>query len=589
MRLERRGKKEMTEEKKVMMLEDWKGDKQEGMLIPHSSIVKKSMIKKVYPRIDEDESSYQRFAFAPTKALACFNDADFACKVYSIKGTDNSIKAIICIYANDTDIVCGVLDLKESTLYFSQGLNSKQFFIVYYMIMAKAMIVELMNEGKSTFIDLFQRMDFSLIDNPAYEKNFIQADQYELVGELSSALLYYANMTDSFVQINSAKEFCQSMPKLDIDDEVTEWMTPFRYKVFNSDYEMKIDEFIKSTKHIELLRAETYIPKAKKRKDKKFSLRSFLKKDWEMMSELEAANLPPFLQMERDRVHKKFLGNQDSLDKRTCRLIEQIYNGDLKAMSFSGPAGSGKTTTAELIAGCLHLPFQLVVGKAGVDTSVYLGYESIVAKDGSSITKWKDGPITQAVRYGAVLLFDEVNLAAPEVVGTLNTLLDDSKALVLDSGEVVKANPKFMYIESMNRGVGYCGTEDTNLSHDNRLLQVRFASMPKQKEIDILEKTTGYHDREILSILVDVEKEAKKSIQDPSSQLVSIRDLQRWITEAKYTGEWILSAVDTIITSLVLKDESLEEITQRSVLANGGIGADLLELIMDKLEGYYYD
>lgn len=583
----------MTEEKKVMMLEDWKGDKQEGMLIPHSSIVKKSMIKKVYPRISKDEeSAYQRFALAPTRALTCFNDADFAMKVYSIKGTDNSIKAIVGIYANDSNVVCGVLNLNESTLYFSEAPSSKQFFIVYYMIMAKAMIVELMNEGegKSTFMDLFQRMDFSLIDNPSYEKSFIQADQYELVGELSSALLYYAKKTRNFVRIDSAKEFCQSMPKLDIDDEVTEWMTPFRYKVFNSDYEMKIDEFIKSTKRIELLRAETYIPKAKKRKDKKkFSLRSFLKKDWEMMSELEAAGLPPYLQMERDRVHKKFLENQDSLDKRTCRLIEQIYNGDLKAMSFSGPAGSGKTTTAELIAGCLHLPFQLVVGKAGVDTSVYLGYESIVAKDGSSITKWKDGPITQAVRYGAVLLFDEVNLAAPEVVGTLNTLLDDSKALVLDSGEVVKANPKFMYIESMNRGVGYCGTEDTNLSHDNRLLQVRFASMPKQKEIDILEKTTGYHDREILSILVDVEKEAKKSIQDPSSQLVSIRDLQRWITEAKYTGEWIESAVDTIITSLVLKDESLEEITQRSVLANGGIGADLLELIMDKLEGYYYD
>ena len=582
----------MTETKMTLMtLERWRGDDQEGMRVPHSSIIKNSMIKKVYPRISKNSAyqAYQRFAFAPTKALTCFNDADFAMKVYSIKGTDNSIKAIVGIYANDSNVVCGVLNLNESTLYFSKDHTSKQFFIAYYMIMAKAMITELMNEGKSTFMDLFQRMDFSLIDNPSYEKEFIQADQYELVGELSSALLYYAKKTRNFVRIDSAKEFCQSMPKLDIDDEVTEWMTPFRYKVFNSDYEMKIDEFIKSTKHIELLRAETYIPKAKKRKDKKFSLRSFLKKDWEMMSELEAANLPPFLQMERDRVHKKFLGNQDSLDKRTCRLIEQIYNGDLKAMSFSGPAGSGKTTTAELIAGCLHLPFQLVVGKAGVDTSVYLGYESIVAKDGSSITKWKDGPITQAVRYGAVLLFDEVNLAAPEVVGTLNTLLDDSKALVLDSGEVVKANPKFMYIESMNRGVGYCGTEDTNLSHDNRLLQVRFASMPKQKEIDILEKTTGYHDREILSILVGIEEEAKKSIQDPSSQLVSIRDLQRWITEAKYTGEWIESAVNTIITSLVLKDESLEEITQRSVLANGGIGADLLELIMDKLEGYYYD
>lgn len=558
---------------------DWKGE--DGKRIPWSTIVSGTPIEteKTYSK-----KSATRFAYKPTQAITMFNYENIAFKLYTIE-QNNELKglALLAKSKEDVNVFCSIL--KEGVLYST----SPDSYLNNYLFLFREMNKEIKAGGKSPLMELFMSLDYSALDDEK-SKIAIQKDQEDLVGEISSVLNLAWEETKEISLIENRRDFLQAMPKLALQNKVTEWCQPFRYKKFPIEEELEIEKFVKATKRLELLTATEFVkPEQRAKKKRKFSLSSFLKKDWQMMSELEAANLPPVLQMERDRVRKKFEENKDLLDRRSCRMIEQIYNGDLKAASFSGPAGSGKTTAAELIAGALHLPFQLVVGKAGVDTSVYLGYESIVAKNGVSITKWHDGPITQAVRYGAVLLFDEVNLAAPEVVGTLNTLLDDSHALVLDSGEVVKANPKFMYIESMNRGVGYSGTEDTNLSHDNRLLQIRFGAMTKKREIAILEKTTGYHDQDILSILVDIEKEAKKSIQDPSSQLVSIRDLQRWIKEAKYTGEWIESGIDTIITSLVLKDDSLDEITERTIFANGGIGADILDLIMDRLEGRYYD
>ena len=179
-------------------------------------------------------------------------------------------------------------------------------------------------------------------------------------------------------------------------------------------------------------------------------------------------------------------------------------------------------------------------------------------------------------------------MTSPEVIGTLNTLLDDTRALVLDNGEVVKADPRFTYIEAMNRGAGYCGTEETNLSHDNRMLQVRFAEMSIEKETDILMKNTGYENRTIVEKLCRIERFCKENIQDNSSQLVSIRDIERWIKDAKYTQDWLESGLDTVITSLVCKDEEYDEITPETIAAIGGIAHLVYEQMKLELEDEEY-
>lgn len=437
---------------------------------------------------------------------------------------------------------------------------------MYYMLMAKRFA-----EDNKDFEKLWFSLDFSLKNDKNHKEVYLEENQRKEFGYVVSALTYYCFEEFSEVLWYNDEAF-QKEAEVFLKGDKLKYIdfTPWINQDLESDIQIPIPKF------------------EKKKKPKKTSSKDFWKQDFSLMTDEEAEKLPQFLQLSREECMKLFEENKDTLTSRQKRLIQMIHAGDAKNISFSGPAGSGKTTVAKIIAGALHLPLRLVTGKAGVDTSVYLGYESIQSENGVSVTKWHDGPITEAVRYGALLLFDEVNLTSPEVIGTLNTLLDDTRALVLDNGEVVKADSRFTYIEAMNRGAGYCGTEETNLSHDNRMLQVRFAEMSIEKETDILMKNTGYENRNIVEKLCRIERFCKENIQDNSSQLISIRDIERWIKDAKYTQDWLESGLDTVITSLVCKDEEYDEITPETIAATGGIAYLVYEQMKLELEDEEY-
>ena len=109
--------------------------------------------------------------------------------------------------------------------------------------------------------------------------------------------------------------------------------------------------------------------------------------------------------------------------------------------------------------------------------------------DGNVIMK--DGPLTEAVRHGAVYVAEEMNFARPAVIAVLNTLLDSNSSIILPSGEVVKAHPNFKLIGTINPG--YAGTRDLNKALINRfsiILQVnRMTDTQMQK---IIKNTVGY-------------------------------------------------------------------------------------------------
>lgn len=437
---------------------------------------------------------------------------------------------------------------------------------MYYMLMAKRFA-----EDNKEFEKLWFSLDFSLKHDKNHKEVYLEENQRKEFGYVVSALTYYCFEEFSEVLWYN-DETLQKEAEIFLKGDKVKYIdfTPWINQDLESDIQIPIPKF------------------EKKKKPKKVSSKDFWKQDFALMTDEEAKELPQFLQLSRNECRELFEENKETLTSRQKRLIQMIHAGDAQNISFSGPAGSGKTTVAKIIAGALYLPLRLVAGKAGVDTSVYLGYESIQSENGVSVTKWHDGPITEAVRYGALLLFDEVNLTSPEVIGTLNTLLDDTRALVLDNGEVVKADPRFTYIEAMNRGTGYCGTEETNLSHDNRMLQVRFAEMSIEKEASILMKNTGYENRNIIEKLCRIERFCKENIQDNSSQLISIRDIERWIKDAKYTQDWLESGLDTVITSLVCKDEEYDEITPETIAATGGIAYLVYEQMKLELEDEEY-
>lgn len=64
---------------------------------------------------------------------------------------------------------------------------------------------------------------------------------------------------------------------------------------------------------------------------------------------------------------------------------------------------------------------------------------------------WEDGPVVQAMRRGEVLLLDEINLAKPQVIESLNSLFDKG-FLTLDDhqGEVVSLDPYARVFAAIN-------------------------------------------------------------------------------------------------------------------------------------------
>ena len=81
----------------------------------------------------------------------------------------------------------------------------------------------------------------------------------------------------------------------------------------------------------------------------------------------------------------------------------------------------------------------------------------------------------------------------------------------------------------------------------------------------------------------EVEKYIRKNIEDPTNQYISISEVQGWIGEAEYTGEWVQSACDTILAPLMEQDESYEDYSIETIGNCGGFAQETLEYIQDLL------
>ena len=114
---------------------------------------------------------------------------------------------------------------------------------------------------------------------------------------------------------------------------------------------------------------------------------------------------------------------------------------------LTGPMGSGKSSLIRQVAARLNLPLIEVNAKTRLEVADLVGYRTALGGD----VLFQDGPLTRALREGAWLLLDEVDLMEPgELVG-LNTVLDGGPLVIPDNGgEVVWPAPGFGLICTAN-------------------------------------------------------------------------------------------------------------------------------------------
>ncbi len=114
------------------------------------------------------------------------------------------------------------------------------------------------------------------------------------------------------------------------------------------------------------------------------------------------------------------------VQKEECaRIVAAIM--DNEKILVTGPTGSGKSSLIKYVCSLLGAPFIRINMSADAESSVLFG--QLVVREGATV--WEDGPITEAVRYGGVVLIDEWELMPPEISMGLQNLLEDDGYLFL--------------------------------------------------------------------------------------------------------------------------------------------------------------
>jgi cobaltochelatase CobS len=96
-------------------------------------------------------------------------------------------------------------------------------------------------------------------------------------------------------------------------------------------------------------------------------------------------------------------------------------------VNIVGPTGSGKSSMVKYVCAILRIPFVRINGRGDLESSGLLG--QLTAQNGSTV--WQDGLVTFAVRNGAWLCLDEWTLIPPEILMTLQYLMEDGGKLIV--------------------------------------------------------------------------------------------------------------------------------------------------------------
>jgi nitric oxide reductase NorQ protein len=160
---------------------------------------------------------------------------------------------------------------------------------------------------------------------------------------------------------------------------------------------------------------------------------------------------------------------------------------------LKGPTGCGKTRFVEYMAwklgGAEAVPGNLITVACHEDlTGSDLVGRYLIKGDE---TIWVDGPLTQAVRSGAVCYLDEIVEARKDTIVLIHPLTDHRRILPIDKrGEIIEAHPDFLLVISYNPGYQSV-LKDLKHSTRQRFVTIDFDYPPRDKEAQVIAHESG--------------------------------------------------------------------------------------------------
>lgn len=184
-------------------------------------------------------------------------------------------------------------------------------------------------------------------------------------------------------------------------------------------------------------------------------------------------------------------------------LFEAAYRSRIPIM-LKGPTGCGKTRFVEHMAWKLGRPLITVSCHEDMTASDLVG-RYLLDADG---TLWHDGPLTLAVRSGAICYLDEIVEARQDTTVVIHSLTDDRRVLPLEKkNEVVRAHPDFHLVISYNPGYQSV-LKDLKESTKQRFGAIAFSYPEATIEAEIVAAEAGV-DRRTADTLVRIAQRSR--------------------------------------------------------------------------------
>lgn len=172
--------------------------------------------------------------------------------------------------------------------------------------------------------------------------------------------------------------------------------------------------------------------------------------------------------------------------KQEVELFEAAYAAKLPVM-LKGPTGCGKTRFVEYMAYRMNRPLITVACHEDLSATDLVGRFLLEGEE----TVWHDGPLTTAVRSGAICYLDEVVEARKDTVVIIHPLTDDRRRLPIEKrGTVIEAPPEFMLVVSYNPGYQSI-LKDLKQSTRQRFVAMEFDYPNAEDEAAIVAKEGG--------------------------------------------------------------------------------------------------
>ncbi|MEQ8858521.1 MAG: CbbQ/NirQ/NorQ/GpvN family protein [Pseudomonadales bacterium] len=176
-------------------------------------------------------------------------------------------------------------------------------------------------------------------------------------------------------------------------------------------------------------------------------------------------------------------------------VFQAAYDARLPVL-LKGPTGCGKTRFVE------HMTWRLFRDGKAKDVAVPLitisCHEDLTATDmvgrfllQGDETVWSDGPLTRAVRSGAICYLDEIVEARKDTTVLIHSLTDHRRLLPIEkTGELLAAHPDFLLVISYNPGYQSV-LKDLKPSTRQRFVSLTFDYPDREREAAIIAHESG--------------------------------------------------------------------------------------------------